>query len=72
MKEKENVVSAGLELGNPGIESERATTHYGRFRENLSQNSRGYIFSLIWHCLVPLALWDIENLLKTKKGQQRS
>ena len=26
MKEKENVVSAGLELGNPGIESERATT----------------------------------------------
>ena len=26
MKEKENVVSAGLELGNPGIESKRATT----------------------------------------------
>ena len=26
MKEKENVVSAGLELGDPGIESERATT----------------------------------------------
>ena len=41
--------------------------HYGRFRENLSQNSRGYIFSLFWHCLIPLALWDIENLLKTKK-----
>ena len=26
MKEKENKVSVGLELGNPGIESERATT----------------------------------------------
>ena len=26
MKEKENVVSPGLELGNPEIESERATT----------------------------------------------
>ena len=26
MKEKENVVSAGLELGNPEIESKRATT----------------------------------------------
>ena len=26
MKEKENVVSAGLGLGNPEIESERATT----------------------------------------------
>ena len=26
MKEKENVVSAGLDLGNPEIESERATT----------------------------------------------
>ena len=48
------------------------TIHYGRFRENLSQNSRSYIFSLIWHFPVPLALWNIENLLKTKKGQQRS
>ena len=26
MKEKENVVSPSLELGNPEIESERATT----------------------------------------------
>ena len=41
--------------------------HYGHFMENLSQNFRGYIFSLIWHFPVPLALWDIENLLKTQK-----
>ena len=39
--------------------------------ENLSQNSRGYIFSLIWHFPVSLALWDIKNLLKTKKRQTK-
>ena len=39
MKEKENVVSPSLELGNPEIESERATTalkfHWWKFGKKI-------------------------------------
>ena len=45
-------------------------THYGRFWENLSQNSRGGFFTLISYLCIPLTLFSIKNLIKTKKANK--
>ena len=45
-------------------------SHYGRFWQNLSKNSRDLLFDRIWLFLIPMALKGINKAIKIEKGQQ--